>query len=167
MICELSKTVHAGGRPRKWDRDQILHELIEWVKLPENINLNKFCGTREPMLDPAMLSHWAAECDQFRQSYRAAKSLLAARREEWLGCERLHQKAYHLSNKSYNYFDKEEDREEFTFQKELEARIGKEIGQTVNSDIVDRLDKTLSQISSLQDSVRKSAASNIRSDEKS
>jgi hypothetical protein len=165
MTCEPSQP-HAGGRPREWDRDQIIRELIEWAKKHDSINLNKFCGTREPMLDPSKLSQWARESEGFRRSYWAAKTLIGARREEWLSSEKLHQKAYHLSNKTYNYFDKEEDREEYTFQKELDAKIGKEVASTANEDVKSRLDATLNQLSELQSSLNK-AKSKIKSDEKS
>jgi hypothetical protein len=162
MTCDPSHLVkrHPGGRPREWDRDQILRELEDWVKKDDSVNLNKFCGTREPMLDPAKLSQWAGECEEFRKSYRAAKTLLAARREEWLSSERLHQKAYHLSVNSYNYFDKEESREEYAYQKEVDAKVGKDIANAANEDVKDRLDKTLGQLSSLQDSLKNAKTSN-------
>jgi hypothetical protein len=165
MTCQPSQK-HPGGRPREWDREKILEELIEWVKKPDSINLNKFCGTREPMLDPAKLSQWAGECEEFRKSYRAAKTLLGARREEWLNAEQLHQKAYHLNVNAYDYFAKEEDRDNYKFQKEIDAKVGKEINASSNEDVKERLNRTLDQLSDIQSSL-KNAKSKIKSEEKS
>ncbi len=96
------------GRPRKHDRDQIGLELIEWAKLPDSINLNSFCCSREPPLAPSKISQWAKECDYFRQAYEAAKAFIGARREQWLQSDHLHVKAYDLNAAVYDHFIKEE-----------------------------------------------------------
>ncbi len=166
MTCEPSQPAKMG-RPREWDREVIAQELIEWAKRDDAINLNKFCCTREPPLDPCKVTSWAAECEDFRKAYRTAKAFIAMRREEWLATDRLHQAAYNRNSKVYDVFEKLEGREEFTFQKELEAKVGKETGQAVNADIVDRLDRTLAQITSLQSSSLNSATSRINKEEKS
>jgi hypothetical protein len=163
MTCQPSKPF---GRPREWDRDQIAHDLIEWAKRDDSINLNAFCCTREPPLDPCKLSNWAKEDDYFRQVFRATKSFLAVRREQWLTTEKLHQAAYNRTSKVYDVFEKEEAREEYAYQKEIDAKVGKEINQNANVDVKERLDATLNQLSELQSSLI-IAKSKIKSDEKS
>jgi hypothetical protein len=165
MTCEPCKPIkHAGGRPREWDRDSVLLDLLDWAHKQDSINLNQFCGSR--LLPPQHLSKWALECTQFRESYWVIKTLLGARREAWLSSERLHQKAYHLSHHTYDYFTREEDRDYYTFQKELDAKIGKEVASTANEDVKSRLDATLAQLSELQSSLNK-AKSKINKEEKS
>jgi hypothetical protein len=112
-------TVDKGGRPRIHDRDQIALDMIEWAKLPDSINLNKFCCTREPPLAPSMITNWARECERFKRAYETAKAFLGARREEWLAEERLHVKAYDLNANTYDHFLKDERRAE----KEYEASL--------------------------------------------
>lgn len=96
------------GRPRTHDRDQIALDLIEWAKLPDSVNLNSFCCSREPPLAPSKLSQWAKECDYFRQAYEASKAFIGARREQWLQSDYLHVKAYDLNAAVYDHFIKEE-----------------------------------------------------------
>jgi hypothetical protein len=164
MTCQPSHSL--GGRPREHNREKIGQELIEWAKKENSINLNAFCCSREPCLDPCKLSNWAKEDDEFRQAYRSAKAFLAARREQWLSTEQLHQAAYNRNAKVYDYFEREEAREDFTFQKELEAKVGKEISEAVNEDVKERLDATLNQLSDLQSSLKRARIS-INNEEKS
>ncbi len=164
MACQPSQNL--GGRPREHDRDAIALELIEWAKKEDSINLNAFCCSREPCLDPAKVCQWAREDDKFRQAYRAAKAFLAVRREKWLSSEQLHQAAYNRNAKVYDFFEREESRDEFKFQKELEAAVGKEVNANANSDVKERLDATLNQLTEIQSSL-KSAKSKINKEEKS
>ncbi len=155
-----------AGRPREWDRDQIREELLEWVTQDDAINLNKFCCTRNPPLDPSKISIWAKECDEFRKAYYMAKAFIAVKREEWVATERLHQSAYNRNSKVYDVFERDEGREEYAYQKEIDAKAGKEIMSAATADIKDRLDQTLAQITGLQSSVNK-ATSKTKSDSKS
>ncbi len=164
MTCQPSHNI--GGRPREHDRDAIALELIEWAKKDDSINLNAFCCSRKPCLDPSKLSQWAREDEGFRRSYRAAKAFLAVRREEWLSSEQLHQAAYNRNAKVYDYFEREESRDEYAYQKEVDAKVGKEVNTNANADVKDRLDATLNQLSELQSSLI-IAKSKIKSDEKS
>ncbi len=98
----------ANGRPREHNREQIALDLIEWAKLENSMNFNKFCCTREPPIPASKLLQWSKECDQFRTAYEIAKAFLGCRREEWLSKEMLHVKAYDLNATVYDLFAKEE-----------------------------------------------------------
>lgn len=96
-------------RPREHDRLAIALKLIEWAKLPDSINLNKFCVSYcNPPIPPQSITLWAKECEQFREAYMIAKGFLGARREEWLQADLLHVKAYDLNAAVYDHFLKEE-----------------------------------------------------------
>lgn len=107
------------GRPREHDREQIKIEMIEWARLPDSINFNKFCCTREPPMAASSLLKWAKESDDFRATYEIAKAFLGARREEWLSSEQLHVKAYDLNVNVYDLIAKEEKKENSTFELSL------------------------------------------------
>jgi len=109
----------AGGRPREHDREQIAKDLIEWAKLQESINFNKFCCTREPPIPASKLLIWAKECDEFRCAYETAKAFLASRREEWLSKDQLHVKAYDLNATVYDLIAKDEKMSMATFDSSL------------------------------------------------
>ena len=97
------------GRPREHDRLAIAYKLIEWAKLPDSINLNKFCtNTCNPPISPQNITLWASECEHFREAYEIAKGFIASRREEWLHSELLHVKAYDLNASFYDHFIKQE-----------------------------------------------------------
>jgi len=107
------------GRPREHDREQIAKDLIEWAKKPDSINLNKFCCSQDPPIPPPQLSIWSHQCEEFRKAVEVAKSFLGARREEWLNSEMLHVKGYDLNATTYDYFMKEEKRQQAEFQSNL------------------------------------------------
>jgi hypothetical protein len=108
-------------RPRTHDRLAIAFKLIEWAKLPDSINLNKFCvAVCDPPIPPQSITLWAKECDSFREAYEIAKGFLGTRREEWLQADLLHVKAYDLNASVYDHFIKEEK----LFMEKYKAELG-------------------------------------------
>lgn len=152
---------NGGGRPRSWDREQISQEFLEWAKLPDSTCLAGFCEYK--LLPPQKLSEWASQSEEFREIYWLVKSILHRRREQLVSTENLAQVAYRLSNHTYDYFVREEDRDYFKYQKELEAKVGKEIAQVANADIAEKLERMHNQISQLQSSARNKADNSIKS----
>lgn len=150
------------GRPREHDRESIMVELIEWAKLPDSINLNGFCCSREPPLSPSFITRWAKECNAFRQAYDTAKAFIGARRERMLNNEQLHVKAYDLNAKTYDHFMKEERREEMVFESKLNENKAE-----VQKDVLDQFSAIMSQVSSLQEKHRNKADSSINEEQKS
>jgi hypothetical protein len=110
------------GRPREYDREKIAKDLIEWAKKPDSINLNKFCCSQQPPLNPRRLTEFAGEHDYFLEAYETAKSYLAARREEKLTSNQLHVKAYDLNATTYDYFLKQEKRAQAQYESELKKQ---------------------------------------------
>lgn len=156
---------HPGGRPREYNIPLLADQLIEWAKQSDSINLNKFCCTREPPIPPSYLTRWANESDQFCEALSIAKAFIGARREEMLSSETLHVKAYDLNAAVYDYFLKQEKREQAQFESDLkkaELDTQSEQYQQANA----KLDKVLDQFSALQ-SDRKISESNAINDQKS
>lgn len=162
----VKNTQNDRGRPREHDRDQIARDLIEWAKLSTSINLNGFCCSREPPLNPRRLADWAKECDNFRGAYEVAKAFLGNRREELLNSELLHVKAYDLNARTYDYFLKEEEElkkeAELARQirlKEIEAKLRAQEAKDVTEQTQNSFNALMSQLDALQ-SERKIADNN-------
>jgi hypothetical protein len=153
------------GRPRKHNREQIACDIIEWAKKDDSINLNKFCAYCDPPISPRKLSEWSKESQEFRESVETAKAFLAFRREEWLTKDMLHVKGYDLSASAYDYFIKEEKRD----QAEFEALLKSKETNQVSEDIIEQYQAVMEQIKQRQSeaSARKIADSNIKRDNKS
>lgn len=100
------------GRPREHNRDQIAIDLIEWAKKSDSINLNKFCAYYDPIIPPSKIAQWAKEDEFFKDAYESAKAFLGFRREEMLNNQTLHVKSYDLNATTYDYFLKEERKEQ-------------------------------------------------------
>lgn len=96
-----------AGRPREHNREQIFHDVIEWARKDDSINLNKFCCLYNPPFPPKKLSEWSGEDEIFREAYDIAKAFIAFRREEKLNLGELHVKAYDLNAAAYDYFVRE------------------------------------------------------------
>lgn len=109
-------------RPKEHDRMKIAEEMIEWAKLPDSINLNKFCCLHDPILSASMIIRWSKEDPEFRQAYETAKSFLGYRREEKLTNNELHVKAYDLNATNYDLFLRDEKREQAQFESDLRKK---------------------------------------------
>ena len=111
---------HGYGRPREYDRAKIANDLIEWAAKDDSININKFCCTYIPPLNPVKVMTWVSEDPDFRDSYNTAKAFLASRREEHLNTERLHPAAYNVNTRNYDLFLK--DHHEKTLEHETKLK---------------------------------------------
>jgi len=151
-----------GGRLRTHDRDDIAEKLIEWARLDNSLHLGSFCSQIE--LAPSKLSNWAKECDRFRQSLDIAKCFLAVRREEKVSTGELNLKAYDLNIATYDYFLREERRDQLVFESglkkqllEFSNKLKNEVIENVSPELQQQFDSLMNQISILQDKSRMQA----------
>lgn len=153
------------GRPREHNREKIAQDLIEWAKRDSSINLNEFCCTRDPPLNPRKISEWAKEDEYFREAYESAKAFIGFRREQKLKNNELHVKAYDLNAAVYDYFLKQEKREQAEFESALKQQ---ELAKVSEADAM-KLDAFVKQVSEAQElsSARKREASKSNADAKS
>jgi hypothetical protein len=148
------------GRPRIHDRDQIASDLIEWAKLADSINLNGFCCTRDPPIQPSKLTQWRDEDEYFRKAYEIAKSFIASRREILLNGGKLHVKAYDLNATTYDHFLKEDRRETARF----EAALSKEVQSCATEHQTEALNAMIGFCDRLQDSALNIDKSNSKAE---
>jgi hypothetical protein len=148
------------GRPREFDRDKVANDLVEWAKKDDSINLNKFCALNEPRIAPSKLALWSKEDDNFRLAYEEAKSFLAYRREEWLNSQALHVKAYDLNASTYDYFLKEERRDQLEYEERIKTQ-----GLTNIDPQVKVQQEALMSLLQASKSARKEAASNTSNEQ--
>lgn len=102
------------GRPRLYDPIKIAEELVEWSKHPESMNMAQFCSDRGYL--PKLIWRLEKECQDFEDAYTLAKLALAARRENYLNCEKLNYGAWQRYQRSYDPFlakaeDEKEDKD--------------------------------------------------------
>lgn len=147
-----------AGRPREHDRDQIADDLVEWAKLPDSINLNGFCCSREPPLNPRRLADWSKECTRFRGAYETAKAFLGNRREIMLNMETLHVKAYDLNAKTYDFFLNEQAQK----NSEFEAALAQKTAPSYTEEELSKLDSVLEQLSSIKENRKSSRTNNSK-----
>ena len=110
------------GRPQEYDRKQVAVNLVEWAKKATSINLCGFCTTHDPLLPPVYLSRWAKDDEDFRLAYETAKAFLGNRREQMLNDDLLHVKAYDLNATTYDWFLKDEKRQQAEFESSLKEK---------------------------------------------
>ncbi len=114
-----------GGRLREHDREDIADKLIVWAKLDSSINLCKFCFENE--IVPQKLSEWAKVDEKFREALQFARVCLGFRREEKLNNGEINTVGYNLNASTYDYFLKEEKRDQLTFESEIRKKEQAEI----------------------------------------
>lgn len=157
------KQKHPGGRPREHNREQIAKDLIEWARKEDSINLNAFCALYDPPIPPSKIYIFGSEDPEFRKSVEIAKAFLAARRESWLSKDWLHVKGYDINAATYDYFLKEEKRDQAKF----ESSLRKEEVKLVDEKTEKNFDKLMGMISDKQTQALNNAESNINIDCKS
>lgn len=136
------------GRPREYDREKIAHDLIEWAKKPDSLNLNKFCAYNDPIISPLAMLRWCREDEQFRIAYEKAKAFLAFRREEKLNNNELHVKAFDLNASVYDNFLKEDKQDAERFK----AQVAAEQAQNYSKDESDKFDAVMTQLKEIRKS---------------
>lgn len=137
------------GRPRIYDREKILTDMLAWAKKDTSLNVNEFCAWYvDPPIGPRMLSIWSKEDDNFMQSYEAVKAFLAHRREQALKDGDIHVKCYDICAPAYDYLIKEEYRE----QEAYKSKLKQEEQKSSTPEQEDKYNSIMSQLSSLQSS---------------
>lgn len=149
------------GRPREHNREQIAIDMIEWARKEDSLNLNKFCALYNPPIPPSKITNWAKEEEVFRQAYESTKAFIGFRREEKLNANELHVKAYDLNATTYDYFLKDERRQ----QAEFEAALKSDENQKVDDKIENGYKTIMNQLGRLQSSDLKIDDSNINNEQ--
>ena len=128
------------GRPQEYDRKQVAVNLVEWEKKATSINLCGFCTTHDPLLPHVYLSRWAKDDEDFRLAYETAKAFLGNRREQMLNDDLLHVKAYDLNATTYDWFLKDEKRQQAEFESSLKEKENRRTEKAKNPPRKPRLD---------------------------
>jgi len=126
----------AFGRPKEWDTDFLKREMLTWAKLPNSLNINAFCCSLDPEIDPEYLRQLVNKDPDFSRVYRIVKAYLCTRREQANSEKLLSDAAFKSALRHYDLFLKEDWKDEETFKSGLKA-IEEGIKQPVNVIITD------------------------------
>ena len=112
----------AGGRPREYDPEYLMQEILIWARLPNSLNINAFCSSVRPEIDPEYLKELVRKDKEFSRVYRIVKSYLATRREEAVTEKVLSETAFNRNLHHYDKFLYDDWKEEKTFESELKSK---------------------------------------------
>jgi hypothetical protein len=118
-----------NGRPREWDREKLIWQLMQWAELPNSLNLNAFCTLPEIMISPRKLLSFVSADEDFREQYEIVKAKIAVRREEAV-CEKIltdcayNRTIRYMDGFENNYWRKEKEFESSLKQKENQSQSG-------------------------------------------
>jgi hypothetical protein len=170
MTCETSNPV---GRPR-FDRMKIVNDFVEWAKNNPNAwTVPQFATSIG--INSGMMNQWAAiegEDSEFTRAFILGKELIGVNRLQSSVLKPGQDKPSMdrgIYLRGIGNFDKDQclyERGERKFDIECKAKVDKEEKKHVDTELVERLDKTFDQLSEIQSSLSK-AKSKIKSDEKS
>ena len=157
----------AAGRPQEWDVDYLNQEILIWARLPNSLNINAFCHSIDPEIDPDYLLQLVKKHPEFSRTYRIVKTYLAARREEANSEKMLGEKAYVANLKHYDVFLKEFEKEETKEMMTFEVDLKKGMEETTDKkEMISKFDAVSNQLDSLI-SQRKIQLNNVSNDTKS
>lgn len=156
------------GRPREFDRKQIAKQFVEWaLSDPEAWTVPMF--TTKMGFSSDMMHRWAADDEEFALAFRTGKEIIGVNRLRASVIQgedkpKLDRSIYLKCLGNYDIDINLYERGERKFDIETKANVDRDTLKTVNSDIVDRLDRMHNQMSSLQESASNKAASKIKSE---
>ena len=111
-----------GGRPVTHDKDVLADKLVEWAQKEDSINLNAFCCSLRPLISPQRLCDFVLAHERLGEAMKIAKSFIAARRELRLNEGKLHVRAYDFNAAVYDYYVKQERREDKEHEIEMKSK---------------------------------------------
>ena len=112
-----------AGRPREYDREKIMEELIEWVKLDDSLNICGFAGPRFIEIDKFSL--FSRECEKFRRVYHSVKMIIGERREKMMNAKLLDANVYNRNAHTYDAFMRQTYHEDKEFESTLKQKENK------------------------------------------
>lgn len=124
-------------RKKEYDREEMAAKLLEWAKKDTSINFNGFCA--QELIPPQNISKWKHENECFHEAYDITRSILATRREHGLNAGTVHVKTYDLNAGVYDYFLKEESRDEKKFDASLKLDDSKDDGAERIANAIEKL----------------------------
>ncbi len=164
--------VHAGGRPREYDRDYIKKRLAAWAQEPSSLNINAFCCLPDIKISFDKLYIFCKDDEEFHEVYKEAKAYISSNREEANACKELSDAAYnkhlHVYDLAYKHATRDDKKFDVELQKDLkkfEKNLDKEVQDADSFGIKQKMDDVITQLKSLSD--RKIEDSNISNETKS
>lgn len=98
------------GRPREYDYEKIMKEMLDWVESEDAINFAAFCSKKKYL--PTLIWRLEQEFEDFANAYVLVKMRLAERRERYLNEDALNYGCWQRYQKGYDPFlSREEDKE--------------------------------------------------------
>lgn len=138
-----------AGRPREHDREQLALDLIEWSTLETSLNFCAFCALKR--IAPPKLADFARVDEDFREAYDIAKCMIGARRDALVNSKLMAECNYNRNSHVYDYFMRQEHRDDLEFRAKLDQETGKIIPEVIGN----KFDKMIDQMSSLQETSKK------------
>lgn len=168
MTCESSNPV---GRPR-YDRMKIVKDFVEWAKTNHDAWTVPQYATSIG-INSLMMNQWAAqegEDSEFSIAFIQGKEIIGMNRlkasipregdDKPLMDRGIYLRGLGNYDKDINVYERGERK----FDIETKANVDRDTLKTVNTEIVERLDRMHNQMSSLQESASNKAANKIKSE---
>ena len=108
-----------GGRPREYDPEYIMQELLLWARLPDSLNINALCHSIRPEIDPLYFKQLVNKDEEFSRVYRIVKTYIANRREEAVSEKVLSEGAFNRNLHHYDQFLYDHSKDESKYNSDL------------------------------------------------
>lgn len=149
-----------------WDVIKVGNDLVEWSKIENSLNLNRFCAYYDPPFPVPYLFEWAGwkneEGEHFLQCLQIAKGYLGDRRESAVLEGKLHVKPYDLGARAYDQVLQAN----WMFEERFMAQLKEEGLHQVSKECTDKVDSMIHQLDEIRSSL-KIATSTINNEAKS
>ena len=153
-----------GGVEKKYDREKMADDLIEWVHDEDNWDI-KAWRVRH-MISRKLVKDLCDSSDKFLNAYAYAFDVIALRRTKMNHLDEMKDSLYSLHARVYDKDLDDQKKDEKKYEIEArQAALNKEL-QTVSSEINEKYDAVMDQLSSLQNE-RKIVDTNISAETKS
>lgn len=117
------KKKNPGGRPRKYDREKVFNDLVEWSKTDNALILADIHQVIDVTYDE--LLSWIIDEPKFACHMKQIRLNLASKRERLHNEGKITYASYGKYQRHYDIYLKQDERDELAYEYELKASIDK------------------------------------------
>lgn len=134
-----------AGRPAKYNKEELLDKLFEWVRKEDSNNLNGFCAYA--WIPYSTLNGYVKEDPRFSEAYDLVRAIVAVRREEMMNNKLMAANVYQLNARVYDRIMNQQWEEEQKFISDLR----KEEALLVPKESSEKLQSLVEQLNQMQE----------------
>jgi hypothetical protein len=141
---DCSTPLKKNGRPREYDREEMMDKLIEFADKDTSLTLGQFSA--EYWIPSSSVLRFVDEDENFRKVYEICKNKIGHRRERLYAQGSIPQVSYTRYVRRFDCFLHAEERDDLKFEIETKVKAGAAVNTAPNHEHLNEMAKALKAI---------------------